>query len=91
MGPGLRRDDENNFLNLKIPIDNFLWDDILNYVLPDEGPLLEAVLISGRSESWPDRGAPERLTGWWQVERREALRPTSLGARGSPCRARWVR
>jgi hypothetical protein len=25
------------------------------------------------------------------VERREALRPTSLGARGSPCRARWVR
>ncbi len=26
-----------------------------------------------------------------KVERREALRPTSLGARGSPCRARWVR
>src|SRR3954453_17721047 len=26
-----------------------------------------------------------------KVERREAQRPTSLGARGSPCPARWVR
>src|SRR3954471_9260787 len=39
--------------------------------------------LSGQSESWPDRGAPERSTAWWLVERREALRPTSLGARGA--------
>ena len=39
--------------------------------------------ISGQSESWPDRGAPERPTGCWQkVERREAQRPPSMGARG---------
>ena len=33
------------------------------------------------SESWPDRGAPERSTAWWLVERWEALR-LALGARG---------
>src|SRR3954470_6959370 len=40
--------------------------------------------FSGQSESWPDRGAPERpMHYWWlKVERREAQRPTSLGARG---------
>src|SRR3954449_12217379 len=41
---------------------------------------LEATL-SGQSESWPDRGAPERSTAWWPVERWEALR-LALGARG---------
>src|SRR4051812_49712628 len=39
----------------------------------------------GQSESWPDRGAPEWLTAWWLVERREALR-LALGAHGAlPC------
>src|SRR3954447_14483684 len=42
---------------------------------------LEAIL-SGQSESWPDRGAPERSTAWWPVERWEALR-LALGARGA--------
>src|SRR3954453_23221163 len=43
---------------------------------------LEAILLWTEREL-PDRGAPERSTGWWpKVERREAPRPTSLGARG---------
>ena len=37
--------------------------------------------FSGQSESWPDRGAPERSTAWWLVERWEALR-LALGAHG---------
>jgi hypothetical protein len=37
--------------------------------------------LSGQSESWPDRGAPERSMAWWPVERWEALR-LALGARG---------
>src|SRR3954452_9972556 len=50
-------------------------------VLFDEGPLSRSDLLSGRSESWPDRGAPERSIAWWLVERWEALR-LALGARG---------
>jgi hypothetical protein len=47
-----------------------------------KGRFLEAILI-GQSESWPDRGAPDSVDGLAaKVERREALRPTSLGARG---------
>jgi hypothetical protein len=38
--------------------------------------------FSGQSESWPDRGAPERSMAWWLVERWEALR-LALGARGA--------
>ena len=38
--------------------------------------------FGGQSESWPDRGAPERLMAWWPVERWEALR-LALGARGA--------
>src|SRR5437588_11905470 len=52
-------------------------------VLSGEGPLSRSDPSLGQSESWPDRGAP----GWstrlvTTVERREAQRPTSLGARG---------
>jgi hypothetical protein len=36
----------------------------------------------GQSESWSDRGAPDRSMAWWPVERREALR-LALGARGA--------
>src|SRR3954469_7692495 len=43
-------------------------------VLFDEGPLSRGDPSSGQSESWPDRGAPERSTAWWLVERWEALR-----------------
>jgi hypothetical protein len=50
-------------------------------VLSNEGRFLEAV-FSGQSESWPDRGAPERSMNWWPVERWEALR-LALGARGA--------
>src|SRR5436305_4131684 len=50
-------------------------------VLSEEGPLSRSDPFSGQSESWPDRGAPERLTAWWPVERWEALR-LALGARG---------
>jgi hypothetical protein len=51
-------------------------------VLSAEGRFLEAI-FNGQSESWPDRGAPERSTRLVaKVERREALRPTSLGAHG---------
>src|SRR5438270_13891414 len=50
-------------------------------VLSDEGPLSRSDPLSGQSESWPDRGAPERSTAWWPVERWEALR-LALGARG---------
>src|SRR3954469_16371768 len=47
------------------------------------GGFLEAILPLGQSESWPDRGAPDRSTRLvTKVERREAQRPTSLGARG---------
>ena len=38
--------------------------------------------MSGQSESWLDRGAPERPMAWWPVERWEALR-LALGARGA--------
>src|SRR3954469_10116639 len=31
-------------------------------VLSDQGPLSRSDPLSGRSESWPDRGAPERST-----------------------------
>ena len=58
-------------------------------VLSDEGPLSRSDPFIRQSESWPDRGAPERSTARWLVERWEALR-LALGARGSPCRARWV-
>jgi hypothetical protein len=50
-------------------------------VLSDEGPLSRSDPLSGQSESWPDRGAPERLMAWWPVERWEALR-LAMGARG---------
>src|SRR5947209_12326408 len=50
-------------------------------VLSDEGSLSKNDPFSGQSESWPDRGAPERSTAWWPVERWEALR-LALGARG---------
>src|SRR3954469_23268979 len=47
------------------------------------GRFPESDPLSGQSESWPDRGAPERPTRLVaKVERREAQRPTSLGARG---------
>src|SRR3954468_11562833 len=51
-------------------------------VLFEEGALSRGDPFSGQSESWPDRGAPERSTAWWLVERREALR-LALGARGA--------
>jgi hypothetical protein len=51
-------------------------------VLFDEGPLSRSDPEIGQSESWPDRGAPERLMAWWPVERWEALR-LALGARGA--------
>src|SRR3954468_18232554 len=54
---------------------------IIAAVLFDEGPLSRSDPLSGQSESWPDRGAPERSTAWWPVERWEALR-LALGARG---------
>src|SRR4030088_3223172 len=50
-------------------------------VLSNEGALSRGNPFSGRSESWPDRGAPERSMAWWPVERWEALR-LALGARG---------
>src|SRR6201985_2231653 len=50
-------------------------------VLSNEGALSRSNPLSGQSESWPDRGAPERSTAWWLVERWEALR-LALGARG---------
>src|SRR5436309_8844304 len=54
-------------------------------VLFDEGPLSRSDPFNGQSESWPRRGAPERSTAWWPVERWEALR-LALGARGAlPC------
>src|SRR3954451_4670080 len=34
-------------------------------VLFGEGALSRSDPFSGQSESWPDRGAPERSTGWW--------------------------
>src|SRR4051812_20618315 len=81
----------NIFLrNPKIPIDGIPILLHIFRVLFEEGPLSRSDPAVGQSESWPDRGAPDRSTAWL-VERREALRPTSLGARGSPCRARWVR
>jgi hypothetical protein len=53
-------------------------------VLSGEGPLSRGDPSADRAESWPDRGAPDRPTDWWpKVERWEAPRPTSLGARGS--------
>src|SRR4051812_39761810 len=52
-------------------------------VLSTKGRLLEATSSADRARAWPYRGAPERSTGWVaKVERREALRPTSRGARG---------
>src|SRR3954449_3218084 len=54
-------------------------------VLFDEGPLSRSDPLSGQSESWLDRGAPERSTARWLVERWEALR-LALGAHGAlPC------
>src|SRR4051812_36854584 len=54
-------------------------------VLSDEGALSRSGPFSGQSESWPDRGAPERSTARWLVERWEALR-LALGAHGAlPC------
>src|SRR6185295_18230645 len=64
-------------LNLKNPIDMFLWDDILKTVLSDEGSLSRGDPLGGQSESWPDRGAPGWSTGWWprwSAGRRRALR-----------------
>src|SRR5882757_8698527 len=51
-------------------------------VLSSEGPLSRSDPSSGQSESWPDRGAPERSMAWWPVGRWEALR-LALGARGA--------
>src|SRR5947199_1989231 len=51
-------------------------------VLFEEGALSRSDPLSEQSESWPDRGAPERSTAWWLVERWEALR-LALGARGA--------
>jgi hypothetical protein len=34
-------------------------------VLSSEGALSRSDPELGQSESWPDRGAPERSTGWW--------------------------
>jgi hypothetical protein len=51
-------------------------------VLSDEGALSRSDPEIGQSESWPDRGTPERSTAWWWVERWEALR-LALGARGA--------
>jgi len=47
----------------------------------NEGRFLEAILQRTEREL-PDRGAPERSTAWWPVERWEALR-LALGARGA--------
>jgi hypothetical protein len=43
-------------------------------VLSDEGALSRGDPEVGQSESWPDRGAPDRSMAWWPVERWEALR-----------------
>src|SRR3954453_4968459 len=51
-------------------------------VLSDERSLSRGDPVRGQSESWSDRGAPERSTAWWLVERWEALR-LALGARGA--------
>jgi hypothetical protein len=54
-------------------------------VLSNKGSLSRSDPLSGQSESWPDRGVPERSTAWWLVERWEALR-LALGAHGAlPC------
>src|SRR4051812_48611435 len=69
------------FAEPKIPIDAI---PILLYifrVLFEEGALSRSDPLSGQSESWPDRGAPERSTARWLVERWEALR-LALGAHG---------
>src|SRR6185436_8188270 len=50
-------------------------------VLFDEGPLSRSDPCSGQSESWPDRGAPERSMPGGMVERWAALR-LALGAHG---------
>jgi hypothetical protein len=77
-GNGLR----SSTLNFSIPYprrQNLAYPD---RVLSNDRRFLEAPVI-GRSESWPDRGAPGRPTRLVaKVERREALRPTSLGAHG---------
>jgi hypothetical protein len=51
-------------------------------VLSDEGALSRSDPKVRQSESWLDRGAPERSMAWWPVERWEALR-LALGARGA--------
>src|ERR1700742_2784460 len=66
--------------NLKIPIDLIPTMRYILLVLSDKGPLSRSDPSSGQSESWPDRGAPERSMAWWLVERWEALR-LALGAR----------
>src|SRR3954471_99214 len=54
-------------------------------VLSDEGALSRSDSEIGQSASWPARGALERSTALWLVERREALR-LALGAHGAlPC------
>jgi hypothetical protein len=77
--------------NLKIPIDGIPTLLYIFPVLSNEGRFLEASLQQTERElAAPGRpGTVDRLVA--KVERREAQRPTSLGARGSPCRARWVR
>jgi hypothetical protein len=62
-------------------------------VLFNEGPLSRGDPLSGQSESWPDRGAPERSIGWWprwSAGRRRALRHWARAAGVISC-ARWVR
>jgi hypothetical protein len=49
------------------------------------GRFLEAILSADRAKAGRNRGAPERSTAWWLVERWEALR-LALGAHGAlPC------
>jgi hypothetical protein len=99
MGPLLRGDDKRffSFINIKfsgfagIVIHTSRTSLILLASCPMRGRFLEAILRRTERElAGPGRpGMVDRLVA--KVERREAPRPTSLGARGSFCRARWVR
>jgi hypothetical protein len=89
MGPSVRRDDEGIFGRLRSSTLNFLIPyprsqnlTYLDRVLSREGRFLEAFLKwTERKLAGPGRSGPaDRLVA--KVERREALRPTSLGAHG---------
>jgi hypothetical protein len=73
----------------QLPLTLFLQEYIPKNVLSGEGALSRSDPFSGQSESWPDRGAPERPTKAggrrWSAGRRSALRRR---ARAVQCTAR---